>query len=1347
MRIIVSILHFFLLTVVAYSQGNQSAVKVITSNENVLVLSIKPKLQSYDTLLLQNKEYIDPIYSTSVEKVSQAGYPSKYVISIPVTVPSEQGASIESISLQAGKTIAIPPIPIPTQRFVNNRHEVYFEPSEALYKSVTTGSWATLEYKGISRNQHIANVEVTVARWNPTNKVTELADDLTITIRFSSNGTKKLLSSLQPVTENNSQFDVTINESTVPNFLMEEPKTTKVSKKSEQRFNTERWCSFEIPTEGIYQITSSMLSSAGISISPSDIASIKVYGNGGKILSESQTAGRNNQLIEQPIIINTNSSGQLESIVFYACGPATFVDTTISGRKTVARERNTYITNGRYLLSVGTAGNGLRTNPIQPTTESIVNRPMKYVHRILFEEELRNSFQISTGRRWFGRNVDASFPQTIPMNLPNLIRNDTITYVAEVGHSMSTLANMQLSDNNIPISSVNLSGINSSNYEDHLLQRVSGTLPSNSIAADQRSTLRFTYNGTGSGFLDFFEIHYPRECVAIDNEIVFFSSPKDIGATEYAFSGFNGKIYGFDVTDRSRPQEIANVSSIGGMFTIRQSFEANNLRKYFISSALKNPINVTSIPTPYLRSKMLDAEVIVICNTSMTSSAEQYKLHHKESGKKIEVVTQEQIFNEFSYGQHDPTAIRDFLAYAYQNWNVKPNQVLLWGSGHYDYRNITTSMPVLVTTWMAFIQNSTYLPYDRYGVNGAVEGSQSDDYFVRIIGNDNDRLPEMGIARLPFRSNTEATNYLAKLQLYRDHQSDDLWRSTTIVVADDGATSYTNREGDLHTSQCENLINSFIPNFMQAKKIYLVDYPNVNVGTRIRIPEANEAILQAVNETGGILLNYTGHGSPRVWAHEEVFDRDRSIPLMTNNQKLFFMTGATCDFSRFDEFAVRSGAEELAFSTFGGAIGVMSASRVVLSSSNAALNNEFYKLLFAKKSNGKYPTLGEAFFNLKKIRTNTNDDKFFLLADPLLTLHIPEQSVSIEEINSISVVDSTIPILSLSTVIVKGKILKNDTIQNQNYNGIINLSMFSSPFIDPFQDRYTNQFSVERSGAILHKGAYQVQNGEFLAKFVIPKITSFSTAPGQLYMYGFSDNKEYAIGFSNKFVVTGISDEEFTDTEGPKIDLYLDGRTFRPHDIVRPVPTLIVDLTDETGVNATGSGIGNKIQVWVNNNPKPMDITNTFRSSITVTGTGTATTPLFGLSEGKHSVRVRAWDVLNNFSENETFFQTLASTSTYIGESMTFPNPVVDFGTTIFRFTHTLSSAFTASVTIFTADGKVVKNIEQVITTLQSGEILWDRTDNIGSIIAHGAYYYTISIQPFGSDQQYESMGNFIFIK
>lgn len=1266
------------------------------------------------------------------------------VVSIPITVPSEKGASIESIKVNSGKTISFPIVPIPTQQFINERHTVTYQPSEELYQQVRSNSWATLEYKGLSRNRHIAHLDVAIAQWNASTQKTEIAEDIIVTIRFSPTFTHSSPQTKQP----SSSFDVTINGSSVPNFLAQEPTQQVSAKKSNQHFSTGRWYTFDIPSEGIYQITPSMLSSAGISLSPAEIASVKIYGNGGAILPESQTAGRNNQLIEQPIIVNTNASGGLESIVLYACGPVAFVDTTITNRKTIARVHNTYIKNGRYLLSIGTEGNGLRTSPIPPTTEPVVSQPMKYTHRYVFEEELRNAYQISTGRRWFGRNVDGAFPQTFPINLPNLVRNDTIYYVAEVGHSMSSSATMQLSDNGKTIANANLSSISPKNYEDHFLQRVTGFLSTNDIATDQRSSLRFSYNGTGNGFLDFFEIHYPRECVAINNEIDFFTSFSDKGATEYAFSGFSGKIYGFDVTDRARPQEIANASSIGGMFTVRQSFELGKVRKYYIASSLKEPINFTAIQTPYLRSKMLNADVVVICHSSMTSSAEQYKLHHKNSGKIIEIVTQEQIMNEFSYGQLDPTAIRDFLAFAYQNWSTKPSQVLLWGTGHYDYRNITTSSPILVPTWMAYVLNSqSYIPYDRIGTNGAVEGSQSDDYFVRIMGVDADKVPDVGVARLPFRSNSEALVYISKLEDYRNNQSQDIWRASTIMIADDGATSDGTGEGALHTGQSETLIRNYIPNFMQSKKIYLVDYPNVFVGTRIRIPEANESILQAVNETGGLFLNFIGHGSPRVWAHEEVFDRDKSIPLMTNKDKLFFMTGATCDFARFDEFSVRSGAEELAFSSFGGAIGVMSASRVVLSHRNAMLNQEFYSKVFTTKPNGTYPTLGEAMLAMKTVMTDFNDDKFFLLADPLLTLHIPNQSVSIDEINTTPTVDSAVPILSLSSVTLKGRIHNYDSTHNTNFNGLVNISMFSAPFVDNFLDKYTSPFSVIRSGSILHKGAYTVENGQFTARFVIPKVTTFSTDPGQIYLYGFSQQNDYAIGFSNKFVVSGISSEGFTDVEGPKISLYLDGRLFQPYDIVRPIPTLIVDLTDETGVNATGEGIGNKIQVWVNNNPKPIDITSTFRTSITAAGTGTATTALFGLNPGTHSVRVRAWDVLNNFSENETFFQTLASTSTYISECLTFPNPVLDYGLTYFRFKHTLSSAFTAKVAIYTSDGALVKNIEQVITTLQTGEIQWDRTDLAGMAIAQGAYYYTISIQPFGSTQVFESMGTFIYSK
>jgi hypothetical protein len=91
---------------------------------------------------------------------------------------------------------------------------------------------------------------------------------------------------------------------------------------------------------------------------------------------------------------------------------------------------------------------------------------------------------------------------------------------------------------------------------------------------------------------------------------------------------------------------------------------------------------------------------------------------------KTRIFTTEQIYNEFSGGILDATAIRDFLKYAYENWNQKPVYVLLLGDGHFDYKQLRENVPPNPVP--AF--EITHPQIDQ------VFGFTTDDYFVNVIG-------------------------------------------------------------------------------------------------------------------------------------------------------------------------------------------------------------------------------------------------------------------------------------------------------------------------------------------------------------------------------------------------------------------------------------------------------------------------------------------------------------------------------------------------------------------------------------------------------------------------------------
>src|SRR5690606_15449937 len=148
-----------------------------------------------------------------------------------------------------------------------------------------------------------------------------------------------------------------------------------------------------------------------------------------------------------------------------------------------------------------------------------------------------------------------------------------------------------------------------------------------SVLSDNRSVLQFLYSApdgsqSASGYIDWFEIHYPREFVAADNQIEFFTNPKEPGVSQYTINGFNGDIVGFDVTDRAAPRMIRNRSSPGGVYLFRGDNEASSPKRFYISAARKAPVSVEATTLANLRDNFADTDVIVVTHKDLLSSAQ-----------------------------------------------------------------------------------------------------------------------------------------------------------------------------------------------------------------------------------------------------------------------------------------------------------------------------------------------------------------------------------------------------------------------------------------------------------------------------------------------------------------------------------------------------------------------------------------------------------------------------------------------------------------------------------------------------------------------------------------------------
>ncbi len=1269
-------------------------ITVLERTPAAVAFRYTPNVKAWDTVVTHDgKKAIRPVIDGVVVRTNRSGTDVQWVMDVDIIVPGPAAFRVDRAEVKA--TDLVNALPFEVQVL----DPVYRQTSAPLLD----GRWH-VAYAGIAGDRHLASVSIVVAS-RSAEGVTTITTSANFRVVF--NGPAAQVAGTAP-----SSLDV-LNPR-APWQITTQVRSEKTSERSQGAEFTDVY-RMSIDREGFYRVTSDQLRSVGIPTDAAAATSLKVYGRGGRQLPESVDSSQASTLREQPIIVRQNPDGSVRDVTFYAQATMGWEQTRAGIRHYIhhyAREAGYYLTVG------GTPGRRASARPA--AAGAAIVTPSVVTGRVAIEDELQSPYSPGSGRRWYGRSIESVGSTVYQTVLPGLVRTGNVEYAYVVAHRSTAPGTVSISENGAVMGQTTISAV--PKYMDAFTAVGSASIPAQQMAADGRSVVRFAYTSTdraASGMLDWLEIHYPRQLQADGGVFQFWTVP-DKGTHEYTVNGFSGEVFGADVTDPSRPELVENVSTIGGAFTIRETCDSVR-RRYFIASSLQQT-SLSRIPFPDLRNTPRAADLIIITHPSLRGSAQRYA-DYRTSRREVtaRVVTTDEIFTEFSYGMQDPTAIRDFIAMAYSTWTPRPTAILLWGDGHFDYKNLASSQPNLVPP---------YESLDPDAIDYGLYTYTTDDFFVRVVGDD--RRPDLAIGRIPVMSDAQGDRMHAKIKAYETTSSRDDWRTRITLIADDGQQGDGLSDGAMHLNQNESLARYFIPAAFQARRIYLVEYPTENVARGRRKPSVTEDMVSSINTSGSLILNWIGHGNPRVWAHEQIFVRETTPQMLTNVNKPFFLTAATCDFARWDMSDIQSGAEELLLMENGGAIGVFSAARVVFSLSNAALNEEFYSDLFERDEQGRYPTLGKSMFRVKQRFTSNNDEKFHLLCDPTLRLLVPENNVRFTKINGTAISDTMDPvtIAALSTVIVEGEITgARDVLRDDTFTGSVAVSLLDGSRTITVVDNDVNQTvnAFSKSGPALCRGAFAVADGRFTATFVVPKDISFSTQRAGLYGYAASDDDRYAMGVTRNIVVDGVTSVIDPESNGPDMQIYLDSRNFVPGSIVRKNPILIVDLEDATGINSTGVGIGHDIEATFDGETRTEVLTPYFATSITNSRAGSVQKQLFGLADGLHTVTVRAWDVLNNVSWAQTSFRITSASPAIVAERlMNYPNPFTT--RTTIRFVHASQLPFNADLLLYDMEGRLIREQAMRIIDMQTADTDWDGRDALGAPMPTGSYQAVVRL-------------------
>ncbi|MDD8017280.1 MAG: type IX secretion system sortase PorU [Bacteroidota bacterium] len=1099
--------------------------------------------------------------------------------------------------------------------------------------------------------------------------------------------------------------------------------------------STGTWFKMEVVQDGMYKIDANYLRSIGVdAASLSSIYDIKIFGADGRRIPEDLNITRPTDLPQMAVqYVDNNSNAKFDTddyILFFGQGITGW--NYNAAQKTYIHYTNPYTNSNYYFLSIAANVQIKKAENISVGGSS-GGKITSTVGKMFFDEERINFNQ--SGMNWVSAPFNSGDSRVISNKLYGRVPGTTVLYKYYLYSRANAAATFTLEESGQPMASSVISGFS----DDALNDPVNSFANSNGREqaalipnlTDDRSNVKFTYSSAGTvanGYIDWLEIFYTYNLLPVNDQLQF-DSPDTTGLIEFALSGYsNNDVNVFEVSNANGMRKlITQMGQLTGSLSFKDTMSYGVPKKYWVgtSSQYFYPKSFTKIPNTNLHGYN-GSDFIIVTHSEFKSQAERLKIHKESLPKPITtiVVDVDSIYNEFGIGMPDPVSLRDFLKYATENWNIKPKYVLFFGDASYDYKSILGNDKSWVPTFESSESNDKINSYNY-------------DDFLAYLDPLSTATVSIAHGRLCPRSEDDAKFLVDRIIQYESKQFFSPWKNIVTIVADDIYAAESTNE-TYHVEQAEVLATDYTPKDFEIKKIYIGEYPTVFASSGRRKPDARLAIIDQVNQ-GTLVLNFTGHGNPKVWAHESILTYDDVKTQFFNNAKLTFIVAATCDWGRFDEAGEQSSAEEVVVNRKGGAVGVFSATRAVYSDFNAETNQKFYSNLFG--SNQSLP-LGDVTMLTKNaiVSNDINKQKYFLLGDPTMRLANPAMKIGIDSINNLSVTISD-TLRALEKVTIKAAVRDTSNILSSNYNGIALVTVFDADkhriISESGQDYYTN-------GPVIYKGENSIKNGKMEASFIVPKDISYENKNGRMSIY-FSNTSTDGRGFTTNFSVGGSNLQAKPDSSGPQISIYFDNTSFRSGDVVNDQPTLLVDLKDSSGINSSGSAIGHRIEAWLDESAKSIDLTDFYKGKTDSYQQGRVEYPMTNLSSGNHALKVRAWDVYNNSSSAEVNFTVAASDGLSIQQLYNFPNPVSS--TTAFTFQQNQLTPIDVQIDLFTVSGRKIHTINRYAITDRFVKIAWDRRDRDGDVVGNGVYFYKVIAKTIDGKFTSEAIGKMAIVR
>ena len=1084
-----------------------------------------------------------------------------------------------------------------------------------------------------------------------------------------------------------------------------------------------------ITKTSVYKLDATFFKNIGLNINTLNPRNISIYGNGGAMLPQASNIPRANDLTENAIFVKGEADGKFDdgdAVWFFGQSPHQIKYNT-SGL--LEHELNRYSDTTFYFLKIGNKA-GLRIqNQASGKGGTLTNVFDDYVFR---ESELTN--KIKSGRDWWGEYFGIQNQQTIDFDATGIVPNTTYKLTAATVAAAQVSTKFSFAINGQNIGSQSMGTVSTYRYDyqgSRSVQQYSGII---SPMGNKLSIgINFDKNGQANaeGYLDFVGIQVQKTLQLYEQPTVIQSlASMKQDSILYSIGQANSNLQVWEITNSLIPKNQNYVLN-GSSATFNSIGKVLKKFVLFAESQLQNPVSVIPIQNQNLHSFPTPQFLIVSSTTWQKQAQKLADFRQKNDGLTSLVVTTAQIFNEFSSGRLDPTAIRDFVKYLNEKQPNRLKYLLLFGDATYDYKNNSLGQTA--------IQTANFVPtYESRESASPIYSFSSDDYFGFLKPTDGEWTEDynsnytldIGIGRLPVKTIEEAEVVVNKLLHYSTKKTHGNWRQKVCFVADNG-------DANTHQQDADNLSKIIQKNtpLYEVKKLFVDAFVQNSNPSGQRTPDLNKAIDKNI-DAGVLIMNYTGHGGVSGWAEEQIVTIS-NILNWRNFDNMPLLVTATCEFGRTDDPSVVSGAELAALSPRGGAIGLLTTTRPVFANTNYLLNQAFYNAVFQPIDNAM-PRLGDVFKNTKNNSiVGVLNRNFMLMADPSLRLNYANYQAVITSKND--------TLKAGKLVKITGEIRNNNQLVS-DFTGVANVSIFDKE----------NQLLTNGNGgpkmlygqylSKLFEGKASVKAGKFEVQFVVPKNIDYNLGKGRIQIYAIrNDSLADAAGGSEQVWVGG-SNLLINDSKPPAMQLFMNDESFIDGGEVSENPVFMARVSDENGLNIASNGIGNDMTITLNDTLKIV-VNDYFSATIDNFKAGTIQYPFQKLPAGDYNLKLKIWDTYNN-STIESLKLRVGLRKEVLKSLITFPNP---FSESVTFQLSPLEEGDDLEVSLKISDitGKIIDSFSSTLydTDPNLSFYTWNGTSQNNELLPKGMYFYQINVKSLTQQKTQNLSGKLLFIR